>query len=165
MHRKAGANVPSKVAEFKVALATAMRLSSLPLKAQLSAMGVSPSTGYAYADPHDLDAIPSIPRLLLLLPALDHPAVSDYLAGLQGHLAVPLPSPQAGDLDGLAGMLEAFAALVKHHAAAVADGSISEMDAALYRERGTRLVRAVLGMTEYIDTQVGRAALSRKVTA
>ncbi len=157
--------IAAKVHDFKAALAVSMHASAavVPLKAQAMAMGVSPTACYAYADANSHE-VPSIARLCLLLPELTDPAAIDCLAGMQGRITVPLPTADGTDACHLTDILHTFATVVDHHAASIADGTWCARDAAVYRERGMALVKAVLAQMAHVDRQVVATRL-RKVSA
>ncbi len=150
MNRNEMANIPG-IAHFKQALATVLRDARVPLKAIASEMEKSASTVYGWADPHDFDNWPSLKALPQLLAYSADTTLIDYLARVQGRTTVLLPKAEpVTDLDRLAEMLEAFSALVRCHANAVADGSFSVDDADLYEQHASRLVKAVLGQIAYV---------------
>lgn len=153
----------AKVQQLKDCLAADLHSAAVPMKVLAAEAGVPVGRAYVYADAHNPE-LPSLSRLSRLLPAFRTTHLVEYLASLQGHTVVALPSTQAGDLDGLTAMLRTYAALVTHHAEAIADGRLCETDAALYRAHGMRLVQAVLTQMAYVDAQA-QARVLRKVTA
>lgn len=128
----------------------------------------SASYMYALGDRHDLDNHASLPLLVRLLPFCSDPALVDFLARLQGRITVPAPASTGhADLCRLADVVEAFGTLVRFHAKAISDGTLTAEDAAQYEGHANRLVRDVLSQVAYVHGEAARTAAVpfRKVSA
>jgi hypothetical protein len=156
VNRTPHTKVPPRRQAFKDALAATLHQADQPLKAIFRELGVADSYGYALADRTDLDAVPSVPRLMAILSICTDPTVLDYLASLQGRMTVPTPvSDGVVTLDRLSDLLDGLSALVRTHASALADGSFSADDAREYERNAMRLVRALLSQITYVQVAAG----------
>lgn len=142
--------VTVKAQGFKAAWRQMVDAGPLPVKALADVLGVSEQQVYAYGDP-SIDQTPPIHRLVTALGLCPATPVTQYFAGIQNAVVVPLPKANDPDVCKLADVHQEMGVFLRKHGDAIRDGRITQAEAAEYADIARRLQSCIAAQVLYFE--------------